>query len=81
MKTGKSFCAQRCGHDALSESILTIQEVAAMLKVSVSWVYEHTRPRCSDQVPHFKMGKNLRFYAPDISDYLARLRKMNQHIC
>src|SRR5262245_25402268 len=37
--------------------LLTVSDVAALLKVSKSWVYEHTRARStprSDQLPHIR---------------------------
>jgi excisionase family DNA binding protein len=44
--------------------LLTVEDVAALLKVSKSWVYEHTRtcgaPR-SERLPHVKIGKYVRF--------------------
>jgi excisionase family DNA binding protein len=44
--------------------LLTVEDVAALLKVSKSWVYEHTRARGtprSDRLPHIKIGKYIRF--------------------
>jgi excisionase family DNA binding protein len=44
--------------------LLTVDEVAALLKVSKSWVYEHTRSRGvprADRLPHLKIGKYVRF--------------------
>ena len=44
--------------------LLTVADVAALLKVSKSWVYEHTRARGtprSDRLPHIKLGKYVRF--------------------
>ena len=49
--------------DGLYE-LLTVDEVAVLLKVSKSWVYEHTRARGiprSDRLPHVKIGKYVRF--------------------
>jgi len=43
------------------ERLLTVSEVATLLKVPVSWVYGRTRRRGVDQIPHFKLGKYLRF--------------------
>jgi len=37
---------------------LTVEEAAALLRVKVSWLYERTR---TNQVPHIKLGKYLRF--------------------
>jgi excisionase family DNA binding protein len=44
--------------------LLTVDDVAALLKVSRSWVYEHTRTRGaprSERIPHVKIGKYVRF--------------------
>jgi excisionase family DNA binding protein len=44
--------------------LLTVDDVAGLLKVSKSWVYEHTRVRGvprSDRLPHIKIGKYVRF--------------------
>ena len=44
--------------------LLTVEDVAALLRVSKSWVYEHTRSRNiprSDRLPHVKLGKYVRF--------------------
>jgi excisionase family DNA binding protein len=44
--------------------LLTVDDVAALLKVSKSWVYEHTRSRGiprSERLPYVKVGKYVRF--------------------
>jgi excisionase family DNA binding protein len=44
--------------------LLTVEDVAALLRVSKSWVYEHTRTRGaprSERIPHVKIGKYVRF--------------------
>jgi excisionase family DNA binding protein len=64
--------------DQLHE-LLTIDEVAALLKVSKSWVYEHTRKRStprSVRLPHVKIGKYVRFEPSAVREFLARLTKI-----
>jgi predicted DNA-binding transcriptional regulator AlpA len=56
-----------------ADEILTVGEVAELLKVRVTWVYEHSRPRCRQPLPSFKMGKYLRFRAQDIQTYVDSL--------
>jgi excisionase family DNA binding protein len=55
--------------------LLTVDEVAALLKVSKSWVYEHTRshgtPR-SERLPYIKVGKYLRFEARAIRAFIEK---------
>jgi excisionase family DNA binding protein len=55
--------------------ILTVEEVAAFLKVPRTWVYERTRSRGEDTLPHFKLGKYLRFDPGAVMDYLERQRR------
>lgn len=57
--------------------LLTVHEVAEILKVPVSWVYEHTRRECCDPLPYVKLGKYLRFSTADISNYLEAVRARN----
>ena len=55
--------------------LLTVTDVAALLKVSKSWVYEHTRSRGtprSDQLPHIKIGKYVRFDPELVRAFLDR---------
>jgi excisionase family DNA binding protein len=56
------------------DELLTVDEVAAFLKVPRSWVYEHTRSRGttrSERLPHVKLGKYLRFDAQAIRAFLV----------
>ena len=53
----------------------TVEEVAALLKVSKSWVYEHTRARGtprSEQLPHVRLGKYVRFDPRSVRAFLER---------
>ena len=55
--------------------LLTVEDVAALLKVSKSWVYEHTRSRGlprSDRLPHVKIGKYVRFDPRLVRAFLDR---------
>lgn len=52
--------------------LLTVQEVAKLLKVPVSWVYEHTRRRSGNRIPGIRLGKYWRFDARDIMAWIAR---------
>ena len=63
--------------DELHE-LLTVDDVAAALKVTKSWVYEHTRsgrrPR-AEQLPHIKLGKYVRFEAQAVRMFLDKKRR------
>jgi excisionase family DNA binding protein len=55
--------------------LLTVDDVAALLKVSKSWVYEDTRARGtprSDRLPHVKIGKYVRFDPRLVRAFLDR---------
>ena len=55
--------------------LLTVEEVAALLRVNKSWVYEHTRGReiaTADRLPHIKIGKYLRFDAQAVRSFVLR---------
>ena len=60
--------------DQGDDSLLTPQDAARFLKVSVSWVYEHVRPECQDRLPAVKLGKYLRFDARDLRAYVDAKR-------
>ena len=58
-------------------TLLTVQEVAGMLRVPVSWVYERTRRQSPETLPHIKVGKYLRFFETDVANYLQMLQGRN----
>jgi predicted DNA-binding transcriptional regulator AlpA len=64
------------GNQTDDTQLLNVQEVAKLLQVPVSWVYEHTRPRCATPLPHIKLGKYLRFLPIDIRTYLEDARSL-----
>jgi excisionase family DNA binding protein len=60
------------------EALLTVKDVATLLQVSTSWVYEHTRRRGgsrSVQLRHVKIGKYVRFERRAVREYLDRRRR------
>ncbi len=57
------------------DELLTVDEVAQILKVPRSWVYERSRERTPDRLPHIKLGKYLRFYRRDVLGYTEKLRR------
>lgn len=50
--------------------LLTVSEVAKLLKVPLSWVYERCREGASNRLPHLKLGKYLRFSKTELFEYM-----------
>lgn len=66
-------------NDSTLHELLTVDEVAAILKVSRSWVYEHTRSRGksrTERLPYLKIGKYKRFDARSVREFLLRRAKI-----
>ncbi|MFY9531405.1 MAG: helix-turn-helix domain-containing protein, partial [Candidatus Acidiferrales bacterium] len=59
--------------------LLTVRAVAEILQVPTSWIYEHTRRKCADRIPSFRLGKYLRFVEADITAWLAEKRIKDYH--
>jgi excisionase family DNA binding protein len=57
-----------------SDTLLTPREVAEMLRVPISWVYERTRRHGTARLPHIKIGKYLRFRKEDVLGWLDEYR-------
>lgn len=54
--------------------LLSVHDVADLLQVPVSWVYGHTRDRCPDRIPGFRLGKYWRFDEADVLAWIQRRR-------
>lgn len=54
--------------------LMTVEDVARFLRVPESWVYEHARRRRIDRLPHYKIGKYLRFAEREIVEWLQQIR-------
>ena len=55
--------------------LLTVQEVADLLRVPVSWVYGHTRKRSRERIPGYRVGKYWRFSADEVMSWLREARR------
>lgn len=51
-----------------NESLVTPQEMAQILKIPVSWIYQHTRLG-QEAIPHIRMGKYVRFNPTEVIDF------------
>lgn len=52
------------------EPLLTIADVAKLLRVPVSWVYDRLRCSAPNPLPGFKLGKYWRFRKTEIIAWL-----------
>ena len=57
-----------------SEPLLTPEEAAEILRVKLSWLYQHTRRRTQDRIPFVKIGRYLRFREQDLAAYIEGRR-------
>ncbi|MGA7462874.1 MAG: helix-turn-helix domain-containing protein [Candidatus Korobacteraceae bacterium] len=58
------------------EELMTVNEIAALLKVPPSWVYERARRRGRERIPHVKLGKYLRFSVAEVGTWVQSLREI-----
>lgn len=52
------------------QELLTVDEVAQMLRVPASWVYARTSGESADKLPFLKIGRHLRFRRAEIEHWL-----------
>jgi excisionase family DNA binding protein len=68
----------RAEEDALGtpskSALLNVQQVAELLQVPVSWVYERVRKRSLERLPGYRLGKYWRFREADIQAWIERQR-------
>ena len=58
----------------MNDALLTVQDAARFLNVTVSWIYEHVRDGAEDRLPVVKLGKYLRFDQRDLRSYIDAKR-------
>ena len=63
--------SEREFHDGL----VGAAHIAQLLQVPISWVYERTRRKGIERMPHFKLGKYLRFSKEEVLDWLQKIRR------
>ena len=64
----------------MNDELLTVEELADRLKVPASWIYQRTRCRGHDRLPHIKIGKYLRFEEKAVQSWLGRHRHEYQNL-
>ena len=63
---------------AVGDELLTVNDAARFLNVTVSWVYEHTRDGAEDRLPFVKLGKYVRFDRTDLREYIDGKRQASR---
>ena len=57
---------------ASSDSLLTAEEVAALLQVTCSWVYAETRRR---RIPHLRLGRYVRYRRSALTAWMEDMER------
>lgn len=52
--------------------LMTVQQVAQLLQVPVSWVYGRVRKRSLEKLPGYRLGKYWRFDKEEVLAWLAQ---------
>ena len=67
-------------NDALTTqpALVTVKEMAALLKVSPFWLYQRTRLGAT-AIPHLKVGRNVRFDPAEVLAFLKEQQGRGQH--
>ncbi len=52
--------------------LLTVEEVSDLFQLPRSWVYERTRRRGIERLPHLKLGKYVRFEEKAVRQFLEQ---------
>ena len=60
------------GNGNSNRKLLTVGQVAEMWQLPRSWIYERTRRRGLEQLPHFRLGKYLRFEEKAVRQFLEQ---------
>jgi excisionase family DNA binding protein len=65
--------SKRASTEAAREhpALLTVAEVAELLRVPVSWVYGRMRRRSTERLPAYKLGKYWRFREAEILAWVS----------
>lgn len=58
-----------------TEALLTVEEVAAILRVSKTWVYSHASGRNRPALPSVKLGGALRFREASLAAFISALER------
>lgn len=61
------------------EQLLTVEQLARILSVPVSWCYEKVRNGASTvQIPCLRIGRYVRFHLPAVMEWLEKTQGLKQ---
>lgn len=55
--------------------LLTPDELAQLLSLPVTWVRQQTRARASVPMPHYKLGRYVRFRESEVREWLKSQKR------
>ena len=55
--------------------LLDINQLAERLNLKKSWVYDQTRRRTRGTIPHFRVGKHLRFNEAEVRAWIEKTKR------
>lgn len=58
--------------EVTGKELLTIEEMAAFLKVPRSWIYSRSRIKGSEAIPRVRIGKYLRFNPGAVMEWIEK---------
>jgi excisionase family DNA binding protein len=61
-----------------SIDLLTVSELASILKVKLRWVYMHTRQTGPNSIPRIQVGRHIRFELDKVMQWLNDNTTSNQ---
>jgi excisionase family DNA binding protein len=67
--------AATVGEREHKKNLLTVQDVAALLQVPVSWVYGRMRKRSLERLPAYRLGKYWRFDETEVLTWVESHRR------
>ena len=65
--------------DYYMDRLISAQELSNRLGVPVTWIYDRTRQGGPETIPHYKIGRYLRFREQEILDFLNARRKSDSN--
>ena len=68
----------RVAIEGFGDELLTVNDAARFLRVTASWVYEHTRDDAEDRLPFVKLGKYVRFDRTDLHEFINAKRQASR---